>query len=150
MTSTEPPHIFQWPWGAFYTMTWELVEQVVQQAIKKPITTMPEDVLLGVHIYSKQLDVDFVHLGTDTMFDVSLQGARHPARITKDAILAHMLKDDKVYLEVATLFDENGYNGKHFEGLTAIDDEEESDDRDIKTRFETQGRRKKEWQIVAS
>ena len=109
---------FDWPGGAFYTFSWQLVEKIVHLANESPITDVPEDVLVGRYLYDGKVKFDFVDLGEKLMFDIPVDNAYFPRKITNEAILVHFIKEDEQYLEVASLFDKNGYNGKQIDGWT--------------------------------
>ena len=128
---------FDWPGGAFYTLSWELVEQIAYQSNVSPILETPEDVLVGEYLYKGNVHFDFVNLGEKVMFDVPVDGAYVPRKITDEAILIHFIKDDEKYLEVASLFDQNGFTGKQIEGWTEKSKGQRSED-------DTEGERKLE------
>ena len=109
---------FDWPAGAFYTLSWGLAERIAQLQTEHPILDTPEDVLVGKHLFEANVDFDFINLPVEQMFDLRVEGANVPAKISRKAMLMHMIKDDELYLRVANLFDEDGYSGQQIEGLT--------------------------------
>ena len=115
---------FDWPSGAFYTLSWPLIEQIVtihdSPAGQDDITT-PEDVRLGKYLYDAKTDFDFIEVQNErkeTLIEIPVPEARLPHKITKRAIVVHFLKSDETYLRVAGLFGKKGYNGGSLEDWT--------------------------------
>ena len=115
---------FDWPGGAFYTLSWPLIEQIVtiheSPAGQADITT-PEDVRIGKYLYDAKVDFDYIDLQNErneTLIEIPVSGARLPHKITKRAIVVHFLKSDETYLRVAGLFGKRGYNGGSLEDWT--------------------------------
>ena len=116
--------VFDWPGGAFYTLSWPLVEQIVtihnSPAGQADLTT-PEDVRIGKYLYDAKVDYDHIDMQNEkkeTFIEIPVEGARLPHKITKRAIVVHFLKSDETYLRVAGLFGKRGYNGGSLEDWT--------------------------------
>ena len=109
---------FDWPGGAFYTLSWGLVEHIARIHSEQKDTETPEDVRVGKYLSDAKVDFDFVDLKPEEMLEIPIQGARIPHKINRKTILVHFLKDDETYLRVAGVFDGDGYTGQMLEDWT--------------------------------
>ena len=93
------------PCGQFYTLTFDLVERLVQQYEKTPYTDVHEDRLVGRLLAEGEVPFGVVELKENRAFDLGVNGVPSP-----ETMEIHQLKDDEKYLNVASIFDENGFN----------------------------------------
>ncbi|BFZ64844.1 hypothetical protein YB2330_005997 [Saitoella coloradoensis] len=105
--------LFSYPSGAFYTVSWDMMVKLAELHAISGITTEHEDVLNGRLLYEANVEHDFVRLDKRRFFDYNPevddeQGWEH--KVLEGAICPHMLKDDAVYLNVASLFERDGTN----------------------------------------
>ena len=108
-----------YPSGRFYTLSWDLVLLLVDlyNATPEPIVDEHEDRLVGRLLYEANEPIkDWGNFTNKRAFDIGWEGW-----IDQDTLMAHDIKDDERYLEVGSLFNETGYNGKYFKGLTDFD-----------------------------
>lgn len=109
---------FDWPGGAFYTLSWGLVKHIVDIHKQQQDLETPEDVRVGKYLYDAKVDFEFVPLQRAEMLEIPIKGARIPHKINNETVLVHFLKDEETYLRVANIFDKNGYTGQKLEDWT--------------------------------
>ncbi len=63
---------------------------------------------------------DFVKLDNKRAFDVAGPNTHQHGVVAEEAVAPHMLKDDGLYRQVASLFGESGWNGKSMVGITDV------------------------------
>ena len=80
---------------------------------QNPITDVHEDSLIGHHLYYANESYDFISLEEKQAFDIDPKMAGFG--ITEERISAHKMKDDEIYLEVAALYDTNGFKSRSIE-----------------------------------
>ena len=104
---------FDWPGGAFYTVSWPLAEKLaeIHQEQREKDKETPEDVRMGKYLSEAKVEYEYREMPREEMFEIPVKGARIPHRITREAIVVHFLKDHDTYLQVADLFGEGGYKG---------------------------------------
>jgi hypothetical protein len=115
------PADFVYPAAPFYTLSWDLVEAVVNEytnATKRAISeashkTLSGDVLLGNLLRESGVDFTFLHLANREVFEYAPwlnnpNGWGH--RITEGAVIPQRMRNDEEYLEVARVFDSQGLN----------------------------------------
>ena len=107
-----------WPQGSFYTLSWDMILLLAQSHTQSSLFDIPEDVMVGELLGREQVKYEFVKLDKKRAFDVAGPDTHPPGTVGKEAIAPHMLKDDKLYRQVASLFDESGWNGKSMVGIT--------------------------------
>ncbi|ODQ50385.1 hypothetical protein SAICODRAFT_9933 [Saitoella complicata NRRL Y-17804] len=105
--------LFPYPSGAFYTVSWDMTVKLAELHAISGITTEHEDLLNGRLLYEANVEHNFVGLDQRRFFDYNPevdgeQGWEH--KVFEGAICPHMLKDDAVYLNVASLFERDGTN----------------------------------------
>lgn len=101
---------YPWPQGSFYTLSWDLILFLAESHTRLPIDNMPEDVMIGELLGRGKIKYDFVVLDDKRAFDFTDPNTHQAVAVTKDAIAPHMLKDDSLYRQVATLFNEDGFD----------------------------------------
>ena len=108
---------FSTPGGQFYTLSWDLVRLVAETHARDPISSLPEDVLIGRLLYDADARFDFVELDDTRAFDVTddlerlSKGKEVLGPMDAAAINPHKMKDDETYLRVARLFGKDGFVG---------------------------------------
>lgn len=103
---------FDWPGGAFYTVSWKLVERLTKIHSGQQDLETPEDVRVGMYLHDGKVQYDYKEMPREEMFEIPVKKARIPHKITKAAILIHFLKDHDTFLQVSHLFGKEGYNGE--------------------------------------
>ena len=125
---------YSFPGGQFYTLSWDLMCLLIRLHEKNPITTENDDFIFA-HVFNdareryKQIDL-FCYKAFDYnpyVNDVN----RWEHMVTESAINPHKMKTREAYLEVASMFDENGVN------VTAV--------REVNSRYEHDN--SKGWQV---
>ena len=109
---------FDWPGGAFYTLSWSLVRQIVQIHAEQVDLDTPEDVRVGKYLHDANVVFDYVKMDREAFLEIPVAEARIPHKITKSAVLVHFLKDDETYLEVSGVFGKDGYTGEPLKNWT--------------------------------
>jgi hypothetical protein len=115
------PADFVYPAAPFYTLSWDLVEAVVNEysnATKRAISeashqALSEDVLLGNLLRESGINFTFLHLPNREAFEYAPwldnpDGWGH--RIAEGAVAPQRMRNDDEYLEVARVFDSQGLN----------------------------------------
>jgi hypothetical protein len=108
---------FIYPGGQFYTLSWNIVEILVQAFAQNPQTDVPEDLLVGNLLHEAHANFTFVNLDNRQAFDWVQYDDDPNAwghKVLEGAINPHGMKLDEEYLRVASLFDREGLN------LTAV------------------------------
>jgi len=111
---------YPWPQGSFYTLSWDMILLLAQSHTQSPLFDLPEDVMVGEVLGREQLKYDFVKLDNKRAFDVAGPDTHPPGVVAEEAVAPHMLKDDGLYQQVASLFGESGWNGKSMVGITDV------------------------------
>ena len=111
------PLPYYYPSGRFYTLSWDMVATIADLHTRDPITDEHEDVLIGRLLYEANITVpSFVKLDKERTFDLGWEG-----RVDNRTLLVHQIKEDQKYLDVASVFGPDGYNGRYVRGVTSID-----------------------------
>ena len=76
--------------------------------------------MVGEILGRDQVKYNFVKMDNKRAFDVAGPDTHPPGIVAEEAIAPHMLKDEKLYWQVASLFDANGWNGKSMVGITDV------------------------------
>jgi hypothetical protein len=111
---------FIYPGGQFYTMSWEVMEIVVEQFARAPDVNQHEDVLIGKLLNEAGANYTFVPLDNRQAFDYDPDiddPEEWGHKVFEGAINPHRMKTQKEYLAVANLFDEYGLNLTRLEAL---------------------------------
>lgn len=111
---------YPWPQGSFYTLSWDMILLLAQSHTQSPLFDIPEDVMVGEVLGREQLKYDFVKLDNKRAFDVAGPDTHPPGVVAEEAVAPHMLKDDGLYQQVASLFGESGWNGKSMVGIMDV------------------------------
>jgi hypothetical protein len=122
------------PGGQFYTMSWDLMNLLIRLYDKNPIITENDDLIFGHLMTDAQEKYKLIDLFCYKAFDYNPYVSdvnRWEHMVTKSAINPHKLKKKEVYLEVASMFDENGVN------VSAVDE--------VNSRYEHDN--SKGWQL---
>lgn len=102
--------------GRIYTLSWPLLELVVEKWRANPLTNLTEDQLMGHYLQNEQIPYEFVVMELEQAWDIGLESIIDSNNAT---MVIHSVKDDARMLEVSTLFDDEGrWNGKEVDGLT--------------------------------
>ena len=109
---------FVYPSGRIYTVSWPMVEfyakKYAAHSERALGRTLSEDQILGFYPFEDQLDLEFVVMEYEQAYDV---GVEYILTSETDTLTVHSIKDDELFLEIGTLFDDNGkWNGKKIEG----------------------------------
>lgn len=108
------------PGGQFYTLTWDLVQALVDEYPRHPrLEYMEAGPHTGFLLAQSGSDFEFVQLDNDVAFDYDARGRDPRAwshRVMEGAINPHRMQWDEEYLEVASYFDEQGLNMEMIRG----------------------------------
>ena len=114
------------PGGQFYTLTWDLVESLVEEYPRHPrLEYMEAGPHTGFLLSQANAEFEFVGLENDVAFDYDSRGTNSGAwshRIMDGAMNPHKLETDAQYLEAASYFDEQGLD---MERIRVEEEEEE-------------------------
>ena len=105
---------FVYPSGLMTTFSWSVIEFLAEKYIAGPRDDCQEDELVGYYLYEDEPLVEFVPVELEQAWDIGIEYL-----IDNGTVIIHRIKDDDRFLEVATLFNEEGkWNGKFLDGLT--------------------------------
>jgi beta-1,3-galactosyltransferase 1 len=97
---------YAYPQGQFYTLSWDMVLEAVDIYTKAPITDEHEDALIGRLFYEAGRDYELVELTNERFHDYGPENKiwtyLDTHAITNRTISAHLMKDDEMYIEVAS------------------------------------------------
>lgn len=119
---------YSYPSGRFYTLSWPLATTLGALYVAHPIVNEHEDALIGRILYEGHQEYNFIGFPYERSPEIG-QGGGYDASINATTYIMHGLKQSEQYLQVASLFDSKGYNGKLLSGITRPDvsgDEEDS------------------------
>jgi hypothetical protein len=112
-----------YPGGQFYTLTWDLLPDLVSCQDQFRITDQDEDWLVGTLLAKGGMNWSLIELENSVAFDYHEQDARNETTsaaknftsqnswshaVGPQAINPHKMKDDETYLKVAACFDNDG------------------------------------------
>ena len=112
---------YSYPSGRFYTLSWPLATKLGSLYVANPIVNEHEDALIGRILYEGNQDYNFIGFPYERSPNIGDGGPDNVAFINATTYIMHYLKEDMEYLQVASLFDRRGYNGKLLSGITSYD-----------------------------
>ena len=95
---------YPYPGGQFYTLSWDMVNEIVKQYEAYPVDDEDEDVLIGRLLNEAGVTFDVTELENPVAFDYDAENDDMWAwshNIKEESINPHRLKTDTVYLDVA-------------------------------------------------
>jgi len=112
-------HGLDYAGGQFYTMSWDLLELLARLYTNNPTDKYDEDALNGILLKDAGVEWQLIELDGTMAFDLVPHGSSPLAKDGEDltgwshavgpnAINPHKIKDDEMYLKVASLWDEAG------------------------------------------
>ena len=112
---------YSYPSGRFYTLSWPLAAKLGSLYAANPIVNEHEDALVGRILYEGNQDYNFIGFPYERAPNLGDGGPNNVAFINATTYIMHNMKEDEEYLQVASLFDRRGYNGKLLSGITSYD-----------------------------
>ena len=104
--------------GRLYTLSWPLLELVVDKWRADPLTNMTEDQLLGHYLQNERIPYEFVVMELEQAWDIGLESILDEKN---DTMVIHSIKDDDRMAAMDALFDDEGHwNGTEMSGLTSF------------------------------
>ena len=103
--------------GRIYTVSWPLLELLVEKWRANPTTTYSEDQLMGHYLFEERIPHEFVVMELEQAWDIGLESIVDGKN---DTMVIHSIKHDDRLLELSSMFDDSGrWNGKLISGLTS-------------------------------
>ena len=112
---------YSYPSGRFYTMSWPLAAKLGSLYVTNRIVNEHEDALIGRLLYEGNQDYNLIGFPYERSPNIGDGGPDNVAFINATTYIMHNMKEDTEYLQVASLFDRRGYNGKLLSGITSYD-----------------------------
>ena len=112
---------YSYPSGRFYTLSWPLATKLGLLYVANPIVDEHEDALIGRILYEGNQDYNFIGFPYERAPNIGDGGPDNVAFINAKTYIMHNMKEDEEYLQVASLFDRRGYNGRLLSGITSYD-----------------------------